>query len=909
VPSFLFFIFKNSNRKGILFALILFCPFFSHAQGTWVWTHGANTANSPGNYGTQNVTAPTNDPPGMFEPYDFTDLQGNFWVFGGYKSTLFQCYNDLWKFNPLTNMWTWVNGSGTVNTTGNYGTQGVASPTNQPGGRFHGFSWVDAQGNFWIFGGFGYDANGFAGYLNDLWKYDMTTGEWTWMKGPNTANTAGSYGILQAPSPSNNPEARAEGATAWTANNGELWLFGGKSQLGFLSDMWRYSPATNMWTWMSGPNTINNFANFGTTTMLSIFNTPGGRSCFARWKDSGGNFWLFGGIQNGNTFNDMWKYDPVLNEWAYMGGTQLWNDAGNYGNYCEVNGYIPSGRTETRCTWKDSCDRMWFMGGNNSGFLSAAVNDIWFFDPAVNEFSIIGGNSSVNQPGNFGTILVPAPSNYPPTNCGSLGFTDNAGNFWLFGGLLNAIGDNTNAIWKYTRPQHCPTYIFSIVPNSPNGCAPLPVNFTLNPTSAGFTYQWNFGDPATAADTSIAQSPAYTYTAVGTFTVSVIISNPSPCNVFIDTVTTTITVNSIPAPNIGNDTTICGPMNLFLNAGITGNSYLWNTGDTLQSINITAAGTYSVTVIQNGCPGIDSIVVTNLVAPNLGLDSAFCQGGNLNLNVGFWDSYLWSNGSVGPTLNVNSTGTYFVNVSTAPCNFTDTIQVTVNPIPQVNLGPDSLLCPGNIYTLDAGNPGATYSWNTGDVTQTVAASTAGYYNVVVTQNNCSGVGDVQLTYLPQLDLGPPVAFCNTESMEISAGPPGFNYLWNTGDTSNSISVYTAGIYGVQIQNGNCTFSDSIEVTGAPGNGLLFVPNAFTPNYNGLNDNFKAYGDGIRTFHMMIFDRWGELVFESYDMNESWNGDPHGKVTISNVFVYKITYTTECSGEQEIEKIGSVTLVR
>ena len=871
--------------------------------------HGSNAANPVGNFGTQSVAAATNNPPGMYEPYEWTDQQGKFWIMGGYNSSLFQIFSDLWQFDPATNMWTWMRGPGVVNAAGIYGTQGVSSPANQPGGRFRGFSWVDNSGNLWLFGGYGYDVNGNVGRLSDLWMFDISTNQWTWMKGPNTVNTAGSYGSLQAPSPSNNPGPRDECATAWTSNAGDLWLFGGQTSTGFLSDVWRYSPATNMWTWMSGPNTVNNLPSYGTIYQQAASNTPGGRCNYARWKDVSGNFWMFGGVYSGNVLNDVWKYDPGANQWTYMGGTTLWNDLGNYGNNCEVNNYCPSGRTETRCTWKDACDRMWFMGGNNSGFLNAGVSDLWFFDPSINQFVIADGNAALNQPGNFGTMLVPSPTNYPPSNCGSLGFTDNAGNFWLFGGLLNPAGDNTNAIWKYTRPASCPSYIFSITPSAPNGCAPLPISFTLNPASSSFVYHWDFGDNSTLADTSALANPSYTYTTTGTFTITLIVHNTLPCNLFTDTVTTTITVNSIPVPNLGNDTTICGPMNLNLSAGINGNSYLWNTGDTLQNINVTTAGTYSVIVTQNNCPGSDSIVVTNLLQPDLGLDTAFCQGQSLNLSIGLWDNFLWSTGSTAPTISVNTSGTYFVTVNTPPCSFSDTINVVVNPIQQVNLVNDKTLCPGISYSLDAGNAGATFAWNTGANSEIISPSTAGYYNVIVSQNNCIGSGDINLSYFPSLDLGPSVQLCNVLSIDISAGPPGYNYLWSTGDTSNTITVFNAGTYSVMVNNGVCVLNDSVEVTGSPGSGLLFVPNAFTPNYNGLNDDFKAYGDGIVYFHMMIFDRWGELMFESNDINVGWDGDPHGKKTMSNVFVYKIDYRTDCSGDQDIEKIGHVSVIR
>lgn len=894
-----------------LLTIMLFSLSFpAGAQGTWTWMHGSNLPNSAATFGTQFIPAPANNPPGMYKPYGWTDQQGNFWVYGGYNSINFQTYSDLWKFDPLSNQWTWMNGTGALNSPGVYGTQGVPSPLNHPGGRFRGWSWVDNSGNLWLFGGFGFDVNGNQGRLNDLWKFDVLTSEWTWVKGPNTINTPGSYGTLQVPSLTNNPDPRDEGAAAWTDNAGDLWFYGGQTSAGYFSDMWKYHIATNTWTWMSGANTLNVLANHGTLNVQSAANTPGGRAVYARWTDSNGIFWMFGGIFSGSTYDDMWSFDPAANQWTWRGGPSGLNDPGNYGNYCEANNYAPSGRTETLCTWRDSCDRLWMMGGNQNGLLNQAMNDMWFFDPAVNQFTLVGGSQAVNQPGNFGTILVPAASNYPPSNCGSLGFTDLSGNFWLFCGLLNPVGDNMNAIWKYQRPQACPTFVFSITPSSPNGCAPLPISFTLAPGGPNFVYDWDFGDPSTLADTSHAVNPSYTYSSPGTYTVSLIITNTQACNTFIDTVTTVISVSSIPQTTLGSDTTICGPFNLTLNAGISGASYAWSTGDTLQSISVSIPGTYSVAVVQNGCPGSDSITISNFLAPDLGNDTAFCNGQALTLNAGLWDTWLWNTNAQTQAISVSSSGTYWVEVFNSPCTFRDSIDITVNPLPVVNLGPDTLLCPGEIYTIDAGNPGATYAWSTGSSAQTITTGEAGYFNVVVTANNCDAVDNVTISYYPDLDLGPDLAFCDDNSISITAGPPGFQYLWNTGDTASTIEVSGAGEYSVLLNNGTCVLHDTIEVSGAPGLGLLFVPNAFTPNKNGLNDEFRAYGDGIIYYHLMIFDRWGQLVFETEDINEGWNGLVGGAPKpFSDVYVYRIIYRTECSGEQEIEKIGHVNLLR
>ena len=102
----------------------------------------------------------------------------------------------------------------------------MAAATNTPGARTQAVSWVDAAGALWLFGGYGYDGVGGAGYLNDLWKYTPTTGNWTWMKGASTINQTDTYGTLGTPAEANTPGACTD-AVSWTDASGAVWLFGG----------------------------------------------------------------------------------------------------------------------------------------------------------------------------------------------------------------------------------------------------------------------------------------------------------------------------------------------------------------------------------------------------------------------------------------------------------------------------------------------------------------------------------------------------------------------------------------------------------------------------------------------------------------------------------------------------------
>ncbi len=226
------------------------------------------------------------------------------------------------------------------------GTIGIASPDNKPGGRWGATGWQDNEGQFWLIGGQGYGTTGF-GYLNDLWKYNPVTNEWTWEKGSKEVNQAGNYGIKGIPSKDNDPGART-GAVSWQDHDGKLWLMSGygygSSGFGSLNDLWKYDPVTNEWNWIKGDNIINQPGIYGTTGIATMENKPGAREQAVNWSTDDGSFWLFGGdatISPGieNRLNDLWKLTPTENTY-YKDA-----DGDSYGNadVTMKTNYVPAG--------------------------------------------------------------------------------------------------------------------------------------------------------------------------------------------------------------------------------------------------------------------------------------------------------------------------------------------------------------------------------------------------------------------------------------------------------------------------------------------------------------------------------------------------------------------------------------
>jgi hypothetical protein len=336
---------------------------FTGGAGQWTWQSAANTQFVDNN----GVYPPTANPyPGArTNAATWTDTSGTFWLFGGFgkdgAGTL-GFLSDLWKFSGGT--WTFVSGSKLANQIGVYGTPGTPSSSNLPGGRQEAAAWVDANGNFWLFGGEGEDKNNpptANGILNDLWEYHPGTNQWTFVMGDTTANQTGAYEAQTVVGPVSTIGAASTcglsvglsitgniicspvstsgalpgsrwGASAWTDHGGNLWLFGGwgldstgTNGNGALNDLWVYTPNSTdgqpgTWAWVKGSNTGSANGVYGDELRpyktFELY-TPGGRSNATHWVDRSGQLWLFGGqgydstSSTGNGFlNDMWRYLP-----------------------------------------------------------------------------------------------------------------------------------------------------------------------------------------------------------------------------------------------------------------------------------------------------------------------------------------------------------------------------------------------------------------------------------------------------------------------------------------------------------------------------------------------------------------------------------------------------------------------
>jgi gliding motility-associated-like protein len=499
--------------------------------------------------------------------------------------------------------------------------------------------------------------------------------------------------------------------------------------------------------------------------------------------------------------------------------------------------------------------------------------------------------------------------------------------------LFTSAGSFTVRLIAGINPSCADTIIKTVVVN------PLPV-VTVNPVTicAGKTatlkatgaisYLWSNG----SVSDSIIVSPVSStlYTVRGT--------NARGCS---DVVNSLVTVIPFLVPVTSNTNVSCfggsdGTAAVVVGGGKPGYSYSWNSVPVQTNAQATGlrTGTYTVVIIDaGGCTITASATITEpplltaTLAPtnvkcNNGSDGtieAIVAGGTTNYN------YSWNTNPI--QRNVMATGltkgTYTLVVTDAKgCTVTANATLTEPPGMILTTGTTNVKCYGGNdgaanVTVTGNTPPYTYSWNTTPV-RTSAQLTGiqkGTYTVTVTDSiGCPANATVVITEPPAMvvDLGPDQKLCpESDIPAIFNAGPGYKFLWHpTGDTSQQIAVRVPGTYSVTVTNQiGCStrVSANLREVCPP---RLFISNSFTPNGDSINDHYNVYGAHFNNFHMFIFNRWGEIIFESKDRNIVWDGVYRKEPMPIGVYPWIITYTgdsEEYYGPFRLE--GSVTVVR
>jgi len=498
---------QGSYSPVTVTAVVLTGP---NGEYDWTWMSGSSTVSGAltGVYGTGYGSVGM--PGGRLWPSMWTDSAGNIWLFGG-SDVNWNYFNDLWEYNPAANQWIWMNGPNVTNDPGSFGALGQFAPGNNPPSRNMATTWIDNNGNFWLFGGW----SNISG--NDLWEYSPALNQWAWWGGSitpgNYAN--GVYGTQGVPSTSNVPGGRAW-MVSWADSYGNLWLFGGNgvdsvpNEWGDLNDLWEYSIAAGTWTWVSGSSTVGSNGGqpgvYGTQGVPNAVNVPGGRNQMSAWTDANGNFWLFGGNGYDSTdtngmLNDLWEFNPSTGLWTWVSGSNTVGGAGVSGTMgTPASTNVPIARGDS-VSWTDGGGNLWLFGGGDAS--GNSYNDIWEFTPSLSEWAWMGGGS--NQAGVYGELGITAPGDTPGSRLYASGVTDRSNHLWLFGGQgldSTGAGGALNDLWMYKPPAPTtPTVTATLSASSITTAQDLAVTVTVlgNPSPTGWVTLTGGGYTSTAA--------------------------------------------------------------------------------------------------------------------------------------------------------------------------------------------------------------------------------------------------------------------------------------------------------------------------------------------------------------------------------------------------------------------------
>jgi len=377
--------------------------------------------------------------------------------------------------------------------------------------------------------------------------------------------------------------------------------------------------------------------------------------------------------------------------------------------------------------------------------------------------------------------------------------------------------------------------------------------------------------------------------------------------------TDSIYVNAIAADTTksATDTSACAVPGSILLSGPAGySSYVWNTGSTVNTITVSAAGTYWVSVTGPCVLHVDTFHVS-FTAPTQTshiLSDSMCTGASLSLNgPAGSSSYTWSDGSTSSSISVSNSGTYWSSGAAGCSVTTDTFHVAELPLPSVSLGNDTSVCEGTDLVVAANeSAGVTNLWSNGETSNAIIVNSAGQYVLTVDQNGCTNTDTINIgmMYPPTLNLGPDTSLCNGDYYMISA-PAGESVIWSTGKVANSITVNETGAYWGKIVNQCGVAVDTVNVDIGPCD--VATPDAFSPNNDGSNDVFYVRGTGIVEMDFRVYNRWGQLVFESKDVKYGWDGTYKGEPQPVDIYAYSLEVRLLDGTTKKLK--GNITLLR
>lgn len=426
----------------------------------WTWIAGSDQINQSANYGPVGVYGADYHPGGRNNAVVWSDNNGDIFLFGGEGYDGLGAtgrLNDLWKYDTGIQQWAFLGGSQTRNAGGDWGTRRVPATSNWPSARTTPSHTYDASGNLWMYGGTGKDSVDTYGKLGDLWKFDVSTYEWTWVAGTNFADIAATNASagLGVYDPGNSPNRRYAGFAFFNNSTNEFYLFGGSLAGWFTwqNDMWSYSVSLDQWA--DRDNSISGNGSYGSRGVEAATNWPGARHYGAAAVNPvDGTFYVFGGEGKDSTgaewvLSDLWRYNPANGQWTWLAGTNTQGAAGVYGTkgVGDAANY-PGGRFALYAGSTDANGDFWIYGGygkDSSGSGDGGLADLWKYDHSEQHWVWMHGSNLFNSSTDHGTKSVGAVSSTPGASDNHSLFNINDKTF------LFAPAGRSNSIWHFTE--------------------------------------------------------------------------------------------------------------------------------------------------------------------------------------------------------------------------------------------------------------------------------------------------------------------------------------------------------------------------------------------------------------------------------------------------------------------------
>lgn len=269
------------------------------------------------------------------------------------------------------------------------------------------------------------------------------------------------------------------------------------------------------------------------------------------------------------------------------------------------------------------------------------------------------------------------------------------------------------------------------------------------------------------------------------------------------------------------------------------------------------------------------------------------------------------------TLMATAPGTYAVQYySSDPCTFHQDTFIVKGVSFSLYLGPDRMSCDGSPIELEAGVPGGTCLWPDGSTGNSYEAAASGTHWVAVSKGGCTATDSINISIIDiAQDLGEDTTLCYENAgahITLTANlSPGATALWSTGSTEAAIQVSDSGLYWVQVSNKECMGTDSIYLQRQYCTCPMMFPTAFSPNGDGVNDEYLpalSPACPVAEFKMQVYNRWGQLLFISYEADKGWDGTYNGQAADVGTYFYQLQMKTGISQVATIKQ-GDFVLIR